>query len=221
VLAGVANPGTGLNSNFDAFEDGAYDPGIADAVNQLETQSGLYPPASVPNVIAQTFPEYFLNFGELEITEGQAQVTIIGLTKGRVVTNINLNCSSGSEGQTNFWAAITDIGTNTGYTLGTVLAVTGNTRTDIVNSATPLVMPLKRTWEVPYSGLFYIHLLSDATIQTPYFDVSSSISGVRSQQNPFIAGLGDTSYISPPVVGDQMELIQPGFGTGALYILLN
>lgn len=192
----MAGASSALNANgFDAFIDGSYDPSIADAVNRLEIGSGLTPPTAITNVIAQSVDDAFITT-TLTLTSGTAQVTLMPLIKGQVVTNINLNSGAASVAQTHLWAAITAAGT-----VGTCLAVTTDGGTTPTGGTTVQKMVLTAPWTVPSTGLYYVHVCATGTTTLPTFDAFAASAGVRGTQAPIVSGTAATGLTVAPTVG--------------------
>lgn len=191
----MAGAGTALNSAFDTFADGAYDPSIADAVNRLETQSGIAPPAVITGVIAQSVDDAFITT-TLTLASGTATFVAVGLVKGQVVTNINLNSGAASVAQTHLWAAITATGT-----VGTCLAVTTDGGTAVTGGTTVQKMVLTAPWTVPSTGLYYVQVCAAGTTTLPTFDAAVATAGVRGTQPPIISGTSATGLTVAPTVG--------------------
>ena len=216
----MASPSTALNSALDTFADGAYDPSIADAVNRLEANAGIVPPSAITNVQAQTCDDALVTT-TLTLTTGTAQATLVGLVKGQVVTNVNLNSGAASVSQTHCWAAITGIGTSSTATVAAVLAVTSDLTTTSTTATAVQTLALASKWTVPSTGFYYVHVLATATTTMPTFDAFAATAGVRGTQYPIIAGTGTTSASTAPTVGATLGIPTSGTVGKALYIVLN
>lgn len=192
----MAGASTSLNANsFDTFVDGSFDPAIADAVNRLEQGSAIFPPAAITNVVAQTCDDNLITT-TLTLTAGTAQVTLIPLIKGTVVTNISLNSGAPSVAQTHLWAAITAAGT-----VGTCLAVTADGGTAVTGGTTVQKMVLTAPWTVPSTALYYVHVAAAGTTTLPTFDAFAATAGVRGTQAPIVAASAATGLTVAPTVG--------------------
>ena len=213
-------PSTNLNSALDTFADGAYDPAIADAVNQLEANAGICPPAVITNVLGQTCDDSIVTTS-LTLTTGTVQATIIGLVKGKVITNINLNSGAASASQTHCWAAITGIGASSTATNAVVLAVTSDLTTTSTSATAVQTLALTSKWTVPATGFYYVHVLCDATTTVATFDAFVATGGTRGTQYPIIAGTGSTSANVAPTVGASLGIPTSGGVTKGLYAVLN
>lgn len=198
---------------FDAFSDGSYDPGIADAVNKIQVSGSIYPPiGSITAPVAQTCEDNMVQT-TLTLTTATVQVTLIGLTKGQVVTNVNLNSNAASSTATHCWAAITTTGASTVLAVTTDLGTT-NTPANAVQSLT-----LSPAWTVPTTGTYYVHVAAVATGTVATFDGFAATSGLRASQKPIIAGTGSTSVTAPPAVGGTLSTLLTA--TKGLYVVLN
>ena len=216
----MASPGTSLNGANDYFADGAYDPSIADAVNQLEAQSGLIPPAAVTSPLAQSCDDGLVTT-TLLLTTGTVQATILPLVKGKVVTNINLNSGAASASQTHCWAAITGAGASSTATNAVVLAVTSDLTTTSTPATAVQSLALTSKWTVPATANYYVHVLATATTTMPTFDAFAATAGVRGTQYPIVAGTGSAGQTTAPTVGASLGIPTSGGVTKGLYVVLN
>jgi len=216
----MAGASTSLNSTLDSFADGAYDPSIADAVNQLEDQSGLTPPSAITNVVAQTCDDALVTT-TLTLTTGTVQCTLVPLVKGRVITNINLNSGAASVSQTHCWAAITSIGSSSTATVATVLAVTSDLTTTSTTATAVQKLALTSQWTVPSTGYYYVHVLATATTTMPTFDAFAATAGTRGTQYPIVAGTGSTSQNVAPTVGASLGIPVSGSVTKGIAAYFN
>ena len=216
----MASPSTALNSALDTFADGAYDPSIADAVNRLEAQSGIIPPAAITNVAAQTCDDGLVTT-TLTLSTGTAVATLVGLVKGQVITNINLNSGAASVSQTHCWAAITGLGSSSTATNAVVLAVTSDLTTTSTTATAVQTLALTSKWTVPSTGFYYVHALAVATTTMPTFDAFAATAGVRGVQYPIVAGTGTTSGSTAPTVGGTLGIPTASTVGKGLYVVLN
>lgn len=210
----MASPTTALNSAFDTFADGAYDPSIADAVNRLETQSGIAPPAAIASVVAQSIDDFAITT-TVTLSTGVAQATSIGLVKGQVITNINLNSGAPSAGASHLWAAISTV------TSPVCLAVTADGGTVPTGGTTVQKMALTTPFVVPATGLYYVHVAAAGTTTLPTFDAFATTAGVRATQAPIIGGTWGSALTVPPVVGSTNTLSVTLTATKGLAIYAN
>lgn len=210
-MAGAAStyPGT-----LDGFTDGAYDPSIADAVNRMQATGQTYPPAVIANVTAQTVEDDSITT-TLTLSTGVAQATLIGLVKGTVVTNINLNSGAPSAGQAHLWAAISTA------TSPTCLAVSADGGTAVTGGTTVQTIALASQWTVPSTGLYYLHVAAAATTTMPTFDAALATAGLRATQKPIIGGTWGSALTTPPVVGSTNTLSVTLTATKALAAYIN
>ena len=216
----MASPSTALNSALDTFADGAYDPSIADAVNRLEASAGLVPPSAIASVVGQTCDDGLVTT-TLTLTTGTAQATLVGLVKGQVVTNINLNSGAASVSQTHCWAAITGIGTSSTATVAAVLAVTSDLTTVSTTATAVQTLALASKWTAPSTGFYYVHVLATATTTLPTFDAFAATAGVRGTQYPIVAGTSATGQTTAPTVGANLAIPASGGVTKGLAVYLN
>jgi hypothetical protein len=216
----MAGAGSALNSALDTFADGSYDPSIADAVNRLEAQAGIVPPAAITSVVAQTVDDPFVTT-TLTLTTGTVQATLIGLVKGQVITNINLNSGAASVSQTHLWAAITNAGSSSTATVAAVLAVTADGTTVATTATAVQKMALASQWTVPSTGFYYVHVLATGTTTLPTFDAFAATAGTRGTQYPIVAGTGSTGQTTAPTVGANLAIPLSGGVTKGLAAWLN
>lgn len=205
------------SGGYDAFADGAFDPSIADAVNQLEARAGVNPPVNViSNPLAQTFDDWSVTT-TLTLTTATVQVTLLPLVKGQVINKINLNSGAASSTATHCWAAIT--GGNTTASASVVLAVTSDLGSTNTVASGVQSLTLTAAWTVPTTANYYVHVASVATGTVATFDAVTAVGGVRASQVPIIAGTGSTSVTAPPAVGGTLSTLLTA--TKGLYIVLN
>jgi hypothetical protein len=216
----MAGASTNFPGSLDFFSDGAFDPSLADAVNKMQANAAVFPPAKVSSCVATTVDDCLVTT-TLTLTTGTVQCTLIGLVKGQIITNINLNSGAASVSQTHCWAAITNAGASSTATVATVLAVTSDLTTTSTTATALQTLALTSAWTVPSTGLYYIHVLATATTTMPTFDAFAATAGVRGTQYPIIAGTGSTSQNVAPTVGASLAIPQSGGATKGLAIWLN
>lgn len=213
-MAGASSAlGTG---SYDAFTDGAYDPSIADAVNQLEARAGITPPTTaVKNPVAQSCDDALVTT-TLTLTTATVQVTLVPLVAGTKITNVNLNSGAASSTATHGWVAITTAGSTVS---GTVLAVSSDLLTANTAGSAVQAYTLSAVWTVPTTGNYYVHVASVATGTVATFDAFAATAGVRATQFPIISGTGATSVTTPPAVGATLSTALTA--TKGIYIVFN
>lgn len=201
-------------SSLDGFADGAYDPSIADAVNRLQASGQMNPPAVIANVFAQTVEDDSITT-TLTLSTGVAQATLVGLIKGQVVSNVNLNSGAASAGQSHLWAAISTA------TSATCLAVSADGGTAVTGATRVQTIALSSPFIVPATGLYYVHVAAAATTTMPTFDAALASAGVRATQPPILGGTWGSGLTTPPVVGSTNTLSVTLTATKSLAIYLN
>lgn len=193
----MAGASTSFPNSMDGFADGAYDPGIADAVNSLESLVGLST-GVVTNVLTQTMQEE-LATSSVTATAGSVVLSAITLKAGWTINKLSfITAVTAASTPTNQWAGLAFA---FGGTTPKCVAISADGLTTAMAADTVITYTLATPYVVTTSGLYYAFFcVAGTTGPTVAAAVTLGAHG-RGNVTPFISGLGDTGKTTPYTIG--------------------
>ena len=174
-----------------------YEPGVIEAVKQLEFSEGCIPVGTLAGVTSQSVPDSIANTS-VTLTAGTVTQTYIGLRAGQTVTKLSIiTGATPATTPTNQWAGLASpVGATP-----LVVAISPDGLTAAMAANTVISFTLTTPYVVPTTG-WYLAFVCVAATTGPTAAAGTSLGATgRGAIAPFIAGPGGTAKTTPPAIG--------------------
>ena len=196
-----SNAGTIFPGGIDSL-NGAYDPDLGPALQQVQGSEGFFPPNTLANITSQSVPDLFAT-STLTLTAGSVFQAPLFLRAGQTVTNLSYyNANTAASTPTNQWVGLAfPAGLSGATATAKCVAISADGLTAVKAANSLVTTALSAPYVVPTTG-YYIAFICVAATTGPNASAGVTMGSVgRGAFAPWPAGVGDTGKTTPYTVG--------------------